>query len=158
MDTSVRCPRCWKHIPASVRFCPRCGSALSGTVATKAIPPRSRSTPPGGGSGVTALLIFLVIGAFGLMVMLFVGSHSAVPVVFPPAPVQVQPGYPATPPSDDIVTEQDRRQVPDYTLRWDESGHYRVAPPPMYPVRPRIVVPYPPSPESSRDRTGTNSR
>lgn len=144
MDAFVRCPRCWKHVPNGAQYCPRCGSSLSAAKPAVAVIPRSR---PGGGGGLTALLLFLVMGAFGLMIMLFVAT-TRVPVMVPPAPVEMQPATP----QGGIVSEDDG-QPPVYEPRWDSNGHVwipRPPAPPMYQVRPRVV--YPPDPNSPHER------
>jgi hypothetical protein len=107
--------------------------------------PQSR---PGGGGGLTALLLFLVMGAFGLMIMLFVATTTHAPVMVPATPVPAQP----VPPQDGIVSEDDGQSV--YGQRWDNNGHVRVPPPqapPMYQVRPRVVYPAIPNPPRDRD-------
>lgn len=148
MDSFVRCPRCWKHTPAGAQYCPRCGASLS---AARAAVPVAPPIKPAGG-GLTALLLFLVMGAFGLMIMLFVATTTHAPVFAPPAPVDVTPAPPMSP---DGMASQDDRPDPSYLPRWDDNGHVRVPPPPvrhMYPVRPRVIYPPDSNPSRERDR------
>lgn len=151
MDTFVRCPRCWKHTPAGAQFCPRCGSSLVAVTRTVAAPQQPR---PGSGGGLTALLLFLVMGAFGLMIMLFVATTTHAPVVVPPAPVQMQPSVP----SDGQIS--DDGQPPGYVRRWDDNGHARVAPPQpspyFYQVRPHVAYPPVPNPPPRDDDRDSN--
>lgn len=153
MDVSVRCPRCWKHVAFGARFCPRCGSALGMATPPVSAPMRMQPKPPGAGGGVTALLVFLVVGAFGLLVMLFVGS-TQMPVPLPPTPVPAQSAYPSTAPPDDTAAEQDQGQVPGYP----NSGPYYTVTPRPYQVRPRAVGPYPPAPYPVPDRSHEHER
>jgi hypothetical protein len=106
-------------------------------------------TPPAAGGGVTAMLVFLVIGAFGLMIMLFVGSGTS-PVAFPSTPIPAQPAYPATAQPDDLGAQQDQRPGPDY---YNAGPYYPVTPQRVYPNRPRVVGPYPPAPYPVPERS-----
>ena len=158
MDVSVRCPRCWKHVASGARFCPRCGSALGMATPGMATPPvrapmRMPPKPAGAGGGVTALLVFLVVGAFGLLVMLFVGSSVT------PPPMPVPPTPPATVSPEQATAEQDD-QGPGYpSSAYPSSGpYYSVSPRPPYPVRPRVIDRYPQAPYPIPDRSHEHER
>lgn len=97
------------------------------------------------------MLLFLVIGAFGLMITLFVTTTTHAPMILPPSP-SAEPVPPA-PPQDGVASD-DGSGTPIYVPRWDDNGHYRVPPPPvqpMYPVRPRVVYPPDHDPHHQRD-------
>lgn len=139
MDASVRCPRCWKHVPLGARFCPRCGSALIPATRTVAVP-ASLAPRTAGGGGLTALLMFLVLGAFGLMVMLLVSSHASVQMPATPSPVLVEPNGSAPTAPEVVGTGDDRVATPQYAPGPDYYHALRV-----YEARPR-AIPYPPAP------------
>lgn len=71
------------------------------------------------------MLMFLVVGAFGLMTMLFIGSTTHAPVMVPPPAPAPMPG--ALP--DDATSSEGRRVPPSYEHRWDESERDRDRPP-----------------------------
>ena len=155
MDASVRCPRCWKHVPSGARFCPRCGSALIPDMRPIAPPPPRLAPQSGGGGGLTALLIFLVIGAFGLMVVLFVTSSPPIPAQLSPSPVLVEPNSLRPPAPDGVGASDDRPSAPQYA-----PGPRYYQGPPVYEARPR-AVPYPPAPDPfpwSHDRDRDSHR
>ena len=133
MDGLVRCPRCWKHTPAGARFCPRCGSSLSLWPAVNPRPPVTRQPNSTGGNGITALLVFMLISAFGLMATLFVGSTTHAPVMVPPSPSVQYTAPPAVSDQDDGTYQ--REPTSRYEHRW-ETDRYRTPPPPVYPLPP----------------------
>lgn len=138
MDGLVRCPRCWKHTPAGARFCPRCGTSLAlwPVLGPGPAAPRqnvTRQPKPPGSNGITALLVFMLISAFGLMATLFVGSTTHAPVIVPPAPPVQNTTPPALQDPDDGAYERERTRR--YEHRW-ETERYRIPPQPVYPPPP----------------------
>jgi hypothetical protein len=94
-DGLIRCPHCLKHLPRTVRFCRRCGSALPTEVAA-AVVPAPRRRPPWGLLKL-ALLFPVLVGA-GLFVFVSREEASGPPVSTEPAPsYQPLPEY--TPPA-----------------------------------------------------------
>jgi len=131
MDALVRCPRCWKRVPQTARFCRRCGCAL---------PPAILPTPPArncGGPNSAALLQFLLMGAAALAgLALFTTVTHHPPRYGPPPLIQTSP-----PPVPDpwFDSWDDRRSSKHHT--WPDRQRTRrypsdglptdVDPPPM---------------------------
>lgn len=80
MDGLIRCPRCWKHVPDTSKFCRRCGSAL---VRAAPVPPPPLERPRGSWAPA-AMVVFMVMAAFVPFGMLYTSSRP--PMVSPPPP------------------------------------------------------------------------
>jgi hypothetical protein len=96
--------------------------------------PAAVVTKQPGGGGITSLLTFLVVAAFGLMTLLFVGSTTHAPVMVPPAPPSAQSADPG--PSYDAdggMTDRELRRQ-EYEHRWEtQRQHHEWPPRPQYP-------------------------
>lgn len=141
MDTLIRCPRCWKHLPSSARFCPRCGSAqamATPIVAPPApVPQRRRRSCGWGGSMLFWSILFSVIGTgflnlFSRMTVMHpVMSPPPPPVMIAPPPAPVLPGDAPAPGPPYYSPE------PSYVHPWRD---------------PRTPTPYPPHERHDRWR------
>ena len=90
MEALVRCGHCWKRVPATARFCRRCGFALHPPLP----PPRPRL-----GGGIVAALALLTIG-----VVLFAGMIGFRSLAVPqPLEPSATPAEPAPAPWPDSV-------------------------------------------------------
>lgn len=119
MDERVRCARCWKRVPATARFCRRCGYTLKPVMAP---PPPAKSTC---GSRPPCLLLILAGGWLAFTFLRFT-FHSA----------RYAP-LPAMGPSRQIAVPEYRYPVlPDPQPQWLDPRAYPPAPIERPPQRP----------------------
>lgn len=123
MEALVRCPRCWKRVPETSRFCRRCGQALSAPPPLP--PPGQQGSSPAAGSGIAALLSFILMGAVSVIgIALFSASMHPTPPAPPPVIIEGDPPD-ATGPSIPAPSHHDgrRHEFPDrYRHSWDRSS------------------------------------
>ena len=160
MELLVRCPRCWKRVPETSRYCRRCGCAL-----TSATPPplphsKSNAAAAGEGGGLAALLGLLMMGGMiliGLMLFTAVDQRRC-PLAPPPpsaSPAPAPDSFQAAPALPDERGDADPQAdfpapaLPMPPARERHSFHRRHRPAPTWPDE---VRPQPPAAPATPDQ------
>jgi len=139
MEERVRCPRCWKRVPLTAGFCPRCGYCLRRT--GPAVHNRCNAVP-------------LLLSGIGLAASLLSFGWLMIPSPATPATPIESFGSPSPPPyAQSNVRRRHRGGAP--VIRWPAppNDEMLIAPPPpafpppyrtryAYPPRPRPLSPY----------------
>ena len=117
METRLRCERCWKRLPVTARFCPRCGNTLR---QVPVLPPtsRRRSGPP--------FFLLILTGGWLACTLLRLTVHET--SCFPPSAVN--------PPAEVYEPQRFAPAVPAPRAPWIDPPASPAPPTELSPQRP----------------------